>query len=224
MEHKPLLPSPIILQCLLLSVWCIACTGSHTTPDNPGGHHEDIRETIARMEKDSVTDRLNTVSIMEDIKKVLAEVPTENGEFYVLARECMITSHPCSNCHNQPLSQLQKPKKDSVKRAHWEVSLDHANGLAMDCATCHHTVNMDKLTSLTGKMISYDQSHKTCAQCHNTQYKDWLGGAHGKRATGWGNLRVANTCTNCHNPHKPQIKSRWPSRLNTYKLKAQEGE
>ena len=44
---------------------------------------------------------------------------------------------------------------------------------------------MDELRSITDKPIDFNLSHKLCGQCHQNQFKDWSGGAHGKQIGGW---------------------------------------
>ena len=67
--------------------------------------------------------------------------------------------------------------------------------------------------------IDFNFSHKLCSQCHQQEFKDWKGGAHGKQLGGWAPPRVSNTCVNCHNPHNPYFEKRWPVRFNTQKVK-----
>lgn len=152
---------------------------------------------------------------LEDLKKLLAQVDGVDS-FYLPQRAVHMASFPCSNCHTAPLNELKAGAKEGEKKAHWNIELKHANMESMDCATCHNTEgDMDKLVSLTGKHINIDESYKQCAQCHSTQYKDWLGGSHGKRLGSWAEPRVINNCTSCHNPHSPAFEPRWPARHNT---------
>ena len=78
---------------------------------------------------------------------------------------------------------------------------------------------MNSLKSLTGEKIDFDRSYKLCSQCHQNEFKDWKGGAHGKRLESWASPRASMTCVNCHNPHSPHFETRWPSRFNTEKVK-----
>jgi hypothetical protein len=124
-----------------------------------------------------------------------------------------IASFPCQNCHDTALDKLKFGNETDIKNAHWDIELKHAKASVMTCNTCHNSNNLNSLISLTGDPISIDRSYDMCGQCHSTQYKDWLGGAHGKSLSGWRQPRVIKTCVGCHNPHDPSIKSRWPSRL-----------
>ena len=49
--------------------------------------------------------------------------------------------------------------------------------------------------------------------------KTWTGGAHGKKLESWAKPRASMTCVNCHNPHSPSFKTKWPARFNTQKVK-----
>ena len=131
--------------------------------------------------------------------------------FFTQFRAEDIVSFPCQNCHNIPLSELSEGKS-TVKKAHWNIELQHASGEIMNCMTCHNSNNMNQLISLSGHPISIDKSFELCAQCHSAQYQDWQGGAHGKSINGWQKPRAVKTCVNCHNPHSPAFEKRWPSR------------
>tara|TARA_R110002049_G_scaffold158389_1_gene323300 strand:+ start:5420 stop:6049 length:630 start_codon:yes stop_codon:yes gene_type:complete len=138
---------------------------------------------------------------------------TEGEEtFLIPERKGQITSYACTECHSKPLSKI---KGKDYKKAHWNIKIAHANKNAMNCATCHNTNNMDELHSITGESIDFNKSYNLCSQCHTTQFKDWKGGAHGKRIGGWAPPRASLTCVNCHNPHKPAFESKWPVRFNS---------
>ncbi|MCG8473930.1 MAG: hypothetical protein MI784_00370 [Cytophagales bacterium] len=134
-------------------------------------------------------------------------------EFLVPKRIEHLINYPCASCHTVPLSQLALSNTDK-KRAHWNIKLKHASADVMNCQTCHAPGNLNVLHSLTGKEISYDESFKNCQQCHSLQFKDWLGGSHGKRLGGWAPPVIKQTCVNCHDPHDPSFKPRWPARYN----------
>ncbi len=192
-----------------------------------GGHdrgHETIQKKLEKISHDSITYDVSSDDFLKDMNKLLAEVPGLEEEFYIPERTGSIQSFPCSSCHTKPLNTLKKETNNEQQKAHWNIELIHAGKDVMSCNTCHNTDNMDELNTIAGKSISINHSYQLCSQCHSTQYKDWQGGAHGKRLGGWAPPRVVNTCTNCHNPHKPAFDSRWPARLNTVKLKEQQSE
>lgn len=141
---------------------------------------------------------------------------TEGGHtFLIPERKGEIKSYACTACHSKPLEELQSL---DIKKAHWDIKLNHANTNIMNCVTCHNPNNMDNLKSLTGTNIDFNHSYNLCNQCHSKQFEDWKGGAHGKRVAGWAPPRASLTCVNCHNPHKPHFESRLPARFNTQKV------
>ena len=179
-------------------------------------HKEDeyhnIKDKIEALSKDYKPISTSSDQYTETLNKV--EV-TENWQrFYIPERKSQIKTFDCSECHSKPLEQLQA-EKDLIK-GHWDIKLKHANQETMNCTTCHSEKNMDRLHSITNKKIDFNLSHKLCAQCHQKQYKDWSGGAHGKQIGGWAPPRVSQTCVGCHNPHDPSFEKRWPARYNTH--------
>lgn len=144
-------------------------------------------------------------------------VKDETFEFLIPERKSQIASYNCTECHTVPIEKL---KQDNItkKAAHWNIKLNHANAETMNCATCHTSNDMDNLQSLTNSSIDFNDSYKLCGQCHQKEFKDWKGGAHGKQLGGWAPPRLSNTCVNCHNPHNPYFEKRWPARYNTQKV------
>ena len=142
---------------------------------------------------------------------------TENGiTFLIPDRKQEIKSFACTECHSKPLAEMQD--KDDLKKAHWDIKLNHANSITMNCVTCHNADNMDNLRSLTSVEIDFNKSYKLCSQCHQKQFEDWTGGAHGKQIESWAPPRASMTCVNCHDPHSPSFESKWPERYNTQKI------
>lgn len=158
---------------------------------------------------------LSSQRFNENIKTV--KVSDDGIEFLIPERKSQLTSFNCTECHTASITELKRDNFDK-KAAHWNIKLNHANEETMNCATCHIPNDMDNLQSLTNVVIDLNESYKQCSQCHQEQYTDWKGGAHGKQIGGWAPPRLSNTCVNCHNPHAPQIEKRWPSRYNTQKV------
>ena len=146
----------------------------------------------------------------------LIKISEDGQSFLIPDRKGKIKLYACIECHTKPLKQMQS--KD-LKKAHWNIKIKHADVNTMNCITCHDGNNMDDLHSLTGAKIDFNKSYKLCSQCHTKQFKDWKGGAHGKRIGGWAPPRASLTCVNCHNPHNPAFSSKWPARFNTQKIK-----
>ncbi|GGW46190.1 cytochrome c3 family protein [Arenibacter certesii] len=144
----------------------------------------------------------------------LIKITEGEHTFLIPERKSQIKSFACIECHSKPLSQMKGTDK---AKAHWDITINHANIETMDCATCHNGEDMNNLTSLTGRNIDFNLSYKLCAQCHTNQFEDWKGGAHGKKISGWTPPRASMTCVECHNPHDPGFEQRWPAQFNTQK-------
>lgn len=178
------------------------------------GHEEKaVLHQIHEGEKNYTGVSVSSEPLTEGVKK--HEVQLDGHSFLIKERESDITSFPCSDCHNKPVAKLQTPDE---KKAHWNLKLNHADKDVMNCMTCHTDNDMNALHTGTGSSLRFNDSYKLCGQCHSPQYKEWKGGAHGKRVASWAPPRVSNTCTNCHDPHSPSFESRWPSRYNTFNV------
>lgn len=144
----------------------------------------------------------------------LIKITEGEHTFLIPERKGHIKSFACIECHSKPLSQMKGLNK---QKAHWDIKLNHANSEIMNCATCHNGNDMNNLNTLTGENVDFNLSFKLCAQCHSSEFKDWKGGAHGKKVAGWAPPRASMTCVNCHNPHSPSFEKRWPVKYNTQK-------
>ena len=181
-------------------------------------HHENEYHSITdKIEAESKDYQGTSISSETHIAHLKTIEVTENGiTFLIPGRKGEIKSYACTECHTKPLAEMQG--KD-LKKAHWDIKINHASVSTMNCVTCHNSNDLDHLNSLTGENIDFDRSYQLCTQCHQKQFKDWTGGAHGKRIESWAPPRASMTCVNCHNPHEPHIKSKWPERYNTQKVK-----
>ncbi|WP_298317418.1 cytochrome c3 family protein [uncultured Aquimarina sp.] len=181
------------------------------------GEYHSLTDKIEAESKNYHGTTISSESFIGDIETI--EITEGEHTFLIPERKSQIISYACIECHTKPLKEL---KGVDLKKAHWDINLVHANDKIMNCATCHNGDDMNNLKSLTGTAIDFNRSYQLCAQCHSSQFEDWKGGAHGKNIGGWSTPRAAMTCVNCHNPHKPEIESRWPSRFNTQKVKERE--
>ncbi len=146
--------------------------------------------------------------------------------FFVIARRKELTQYPCQSCHGDTMhldpsldeavaagstcQSCHGDKAPTERFSHWHIELKHADAKVMQCATCHNYQDMNNLKTLNGAPVSFDHAYQVCRSCHFQQFKDWAGGAHGKRYKYWQGPRVSMNCTGCHNPHDPGFKSRWP--------------
>ncbi len=165
----------------------------------------------ARYEDDPalVTDaRHNTpfIDLTFDLPKIAVE-SEDTRPFFVARRTPDMVQYPCATCHTQG---LKIPGTPADYQAHADIRLEHAQEKTMDCATCHGNSDTNKLNSLTGSAIDMDRADELCGQCHTEKKRDWLHGAHGKRYYTWQGTRVIQSCTSCHNPHKPALEKRMP--------------
>ena len=140
-------------------------------------------------------------------ESVLADEIYQGGSFRVLERKKKIGRYKCSSCHTD------KPvlARNGLELTHGDVILEHGKNDRLSCIDCHHADDRDFLEDKKGNKIDYNHSYKLCGQCHFRQKSDWLGGAHGKRVTNWAGERVIFNCTECHNPHSPRFKKRFPA-------------
>ena len=197
------------LSFIALVIFTYACGHSE-------GEHHSLKDKI---EEESTHFKEVPISSEKYLEGINTVSVTENGKtFLIPERTGNIKSFKCTECHTQPLNEMNL-NSDKTKKAHWNIELVHAGENVMNCMSCHTANNMDTLHSFTGKSIDFNHSYQLCGQCHSKQLKDWKGGAHGKRLGGWANPRVTQTCVNCHNPHQPAFQPRWPSRFNTQKVK-----
>jgi hypothetical protein len=206
------------------SVLIAALAGGNCAPhhgeEEEEGHGEHLLERLQHSDHDSLRYAFSRFDQVDSAKLVrISGVAASTEAFLVPARLGEMKMYACSNCHKQPLATLQQGSATSGKKSHWDIELAHAPATTMQCATCHSPDDMNLLHSLTGSPIEFNHSYQLCGQCHATQFKDWQGGAHGKQVGGWAPPRVSQTCTGCHNPHKPAFEKRLPSRLNTEMLK-----
>ncbi len=107
----------------------------------------------------------------------------------------------CARCHKPG----QEPYRDETlppgQDAHWDIAIHHASD--MECFSCHRKENPAQLVSVVNREATLESGYLLCGSCHKDQYHSWLGGAHGKRVSGWNGVRVINNCSACHNPHAP---------------------
>lgn len=176
-----------------------------------GGHHG----VFEKIEHTAFNDSANVSSVRHLASLDTVSVNVDGRHFAIPERTGEITSYKCSECHNEPLADLKAIQPKIGEKSHWNIQLNHASDEVMNCTSCHGNENMDELHSITNQKISFNESYKLCAQCHQMEYEDWVGGAHGKRIGGWAKPVVKNTCVNCHNPHEPGFPHKQPSRINT---------
>ena len=77
------------------------------------------------------------------------------------------------------------------------------------CLDCHDTVDRDKLIKLNKELLTFNQSHLLCGECHGPELRDWELGMHGKTTGFWDlsrdqeDVSLRLLCVDCHPPHNP---------------------
>lgn len=177
-------------------------------------HKDDYHSVQERIEVESKDYHGTSVSSDAYISEInTIEITEGDHTFLIPERKSQIKSFSCAECHTGSLEDLEDNR--SGKKAHWDISMKHADEKTMNCATCHNDEDMDNLKTLTNTEVDFNNSYLVCSQCHTKEFKDWKGGAHGKRIASWAPPRLSNTCVNCHNPHDPHFEKRFPDRFNT---------
>lgn len=169
-----------------------------------------VLEITAHAEAPNPNAGLSSERFIGDGLRVEVAGYPDRPRFFALARTPVVEKYPCTTCHTLPLEKM-RGAPGSPRRAHWDVTLEHAPATTMSCATCHAADAPDRLRLLEGAPVSFDHSYQVCAQCHSRQAADWSAGAHGKRVGGWAPPRVVYPCAQCHNPHHPRWDTRWPA-------------
>lgn len=191
---------------LVVIIGFVSCSSNEENKKYHG-----VIEKIKDLEKDSIEYAVKSTDLLDKTNLILVE--TKEESFYITDRKSKIKRFKCSECHSKSIPELKATNKTGVK-AHENIQLNHATLAELNCTSCHPSQNLDHLKSNLNAPIDFNESFKVCAQCHSSQYKDWLGGAHGKRVKGWVNPRISHTCVDCHNPHSPKFEKRFPARLN----------
>jgi Doubled CXXCH motif (Paired_CXXCH_1) len=189
----------VVLLAAALSM--LACHGPAETPS--------VRHITERAQSPNVNAGLTSEAFLGGIARVEVIGYPDRPRFAVLARTPRIQKYPCITCHTVPLVEMRGG--GTSKRAHWDVTLQHAPAAVMACTTCHAGADLDTLRTLQGSKVAFDHSYQVCAQCHAPQASDWAGGAHGRRVGGWAPPRVVAGCPACHDPHRPAWEMRWPA-------------
>ncbi|MFB6346847.1 MAG: hypothetical protein ABEK50_14065 [bacterium] len=178
-----------------------------------GDHHDTLEEKMHEPSAETGSAEQEETITRHWIQQDSVAVSVGEGpSAYVLSRTESIEQYPCGNCHVSE-SVVQSSGSRKSRQAHWDVEIHHGHPgekRSFECATCHASGNPATLTTPGGDTVSLNQSQKLCGDCHQKQLKDWKGGAHGKQRTYWQGPRVMYSCAECHNPHDPAIKKRWP--------------
>lgn len=192
---------PLIAAISFILLFCLASSSQASS-------RQSVLETIEHAQEPYDSSVIESVQPVSG-KTVMSRERDQRGTFRVLARKDQITRYRCSSCHTTEKPQLEV--RSGAVLTHGDIQLNHGKAASLVCIDCHHPDERDYLEDKKGNKIDFDHSYQLCGQCHFRQKSDWLGGAHGKRATYWAGERVVFNCTTCHNPHSPKFAKRYPA-------------
>jgi len=168
---------------------------------------------------------------MASLKTHLYQKDASNNQIFLLDRLSHLNQYPCTKCHTNrfPCSKCHTDKEiytdaefldgknkvpskivEHLSSPHKGIWKQHGRLNQVDCFLCHNTRAFNGFESINSKTVDINDAPTLCFQCHASQYRDWLGGAHGKRVGMWAKDRVILSCVECHNPHDPGSKPRFP--------------
>jgi hypothetical protein len=78
------------------------------------------------------------------------------------------------------------------------------------CLDCHDATDRDWLHLASGDRVSFEESYRLCGQCHGEKLRDWRAGIHGRRTGDWNGHKKYLLCAHCHNPHQPRFRALAP--------------
>ncbi len=84
------------------------------------------------------------------------------------------------------------------------------------CLDCHAGEDYDKLIRLNGELLTFNESHLLCGECHGPKLRDWDKGIHGSTTGYWDMPRgdeeatVRKLCIECHLSHAPAFPAMTP--------------
>lgn len=116
--------------------------------------------------------------------------------------------YPCTNCH----AGMEPNPKQRMLTFHGEIKIQGHGEPRRWCLGCHDLSDRNRLRLSDGGIVSFEESHLLCGQCHGIVYKAWKAGIHGKRTGQWDGTKRYLLCTSCHNPHSPRFKNLKPER------------
>jgi hypothetical protein len=142
-------------------------------------------------------------------KRALADPPPASSAVVVEDHPALVSTYPCSGCHRD-----RKPDPTPRKLTEYHTQkngFDH--GTKQDwCYRCHSIDDMDKLHTTLGAPVAFSDPQDLCGSCHGDKLIDWKAGLHGLNRGSWNGPKLRQSCTFCHNPHKPAFEPMKPER------------
>lgn len=126
--------------------------------------------------------------------------PPPSATVTIVPRTPSIATYSCmQRCH---VRLAPNPTRRELVEFHTDKRLAHGTTLTW-CTFCHQDDNLDQLRLIDGSLVSFDDGHRVCSQCHAERYRDWTRGIHGVTTGSWRDVAQRRSCTACHNPHDP---------------------
>ncbi len=107
----------------------------------------------------------------------------------------------CGNCHDGKAKAKGQPafsRKDYESSVHFRGMTDDGLTVSATCNDCHGGHDMASVASKSSPIFR-DNVPKTCGQCHDGMFEQYMEGAHGV-ALAKGNSDTP-VCTDCHGEH-----------------------
>jgi formate-dependent nitrite reductase cytochrome c552 subunit len=163
-----------------------------TLPAACGGHHEEEDSYFGSAFPDRHPDSFPEMSS----SAVLRAAPEFQAD----------EIFPCSDCHDPDFMETDPTVRDLEDPHDTMPTFTHGAG-RLWCMDCHDAEDRDTLRLASGATLEFEEAPTLCGQCHSEQYRDWVGGAHGKRLGHWqeGKPQEVLVCANCHDAHAPQF-------------------
>lgn len=158
--------------------------------------------------------------------EAIGETPLDDQPFTVLIRRPdgpptieMVTADPqgrqgsiaCSTCHSVRTANFENRRPADLDQFHQGMPMAHGS---LACYSCHNPDDTDTLRLADSTSVEYPDVMTLCAQCHGSQARDYLHGAHGGMNGYWDLNRgpqTRNNCIDCHDPHVPKFPSMQPT-------------
>jgi hypothetical protein len=173
------------------AIWALSCVGCETNPHNTPGQ-QPSRPASSASQSAAKTRILES----KQAPRVATTVRDEKGQPISIA---------CGVCHATRPADAQRRLGERLSQFHQHVLGTHGD---LTCAACHNPQDgYDSLRRADGRTLAFNDIVQLCAQCHGTQHRDYLHGAHGGMMGFWDpsrGERVRHTCIVCHHPHSPK--------------------
>lgn len=181
---------------------CMDCHGDQETVPTPRILEEEHSEPLEWEDDNGVT---HFVPFGQ--KVAIADLLSANGS-ETRAAETMARI-------GQRLNIASYMERNDLSPADSVWTLVHGGG-NLWCLNCHSAEDRDKLVMVNGELLTFNQSHLLCGECHGPILRDWDLGIHGKTIGYWDaeqgadELTMRLLCVECHRPHRPAFPSYEP--------------